>query len=62
MANGKWVRGGRDKGMDSALWVVQGVAGTRRQACRRVPALMAPVFSVALVHFVCRRNSRNSGW
>ncbi len=27
MANGKWVRGGRDKGMDSALWVVQGMPG-----------------------------------
>jgi len=24
MANGKWVRGGRGKGMDSALWVMQG--------------------------------------
>jgi len=23
MANGKWVRGGRDQGMDSALWVMQ---------------------------------------
>ena len=62
MANGKWVRGGRDKGMDSALWVVQGVAGMRRQACRRIPALMALVFAVALIHFVCRRNSRNKGW
>ena len=24
MANGKWVRGGEGKGMDSALWVMQG--------------------------------------
>jgi hypothetical protein len=46
MANGKWVRGGRAKGMDSALWLSKGngTAGTRRQACRRVPALMALVF------------------
>ena len=64
MANGKWVRGGRDKGMDSALWLSRRErdAGTRRQACRRVPALMALVFAVALIHFVCRRNSRNKGW
>ena len=31
MANGKWVRGmdkgGRAKGMDSALWVMQGMPG-----------------------------------
>ena len=38
MANGKWVIGGRVKGMDFALWVMQGTARTRRQACRRVPA------------------------
>ena len=56
------VKGGRAKGMESALWVMQGMPGTRRQACRRVPALMALVFAVALLHFVCRRNSRNSGW
>ena len=27
MANGKWVRGGKGKGMDSALWVMQGMPG-----------------------------------
>ncbi len=38
MANGKWVRGVRAKGMESALWVMQGTPGMRRQACRRIPA------------------------
>ena len=33
MANGKWVRGGRDKGMDSALWVMQGADGSRVCVC-----------------------------
>ena len=27
MAKGKWVRGGRAKGMDSALWMMQGGMG-----------------------------------
>ena len=35
MANGKWVRGGRDQGMDSALWVVQG-------DCRNAAASLPP--------------------
>lgn len=38
MAKGNGLRGGRDNGMESALWVMQGTAGTRRRACRRVPA------------------------
>jgi hypothetical protein len=46
--------------MDSALWLSKGkgTAGTQRPAGRRVPALMAPVFAVALIHFVCCKNSR----
>ncbi len=58
MANGKWVRGmdkgGRAKGMESALWLTKGNgdAGTRGQACPRVPALMALVFVCAAPIFV----------
>ncbi len=33
MGKGEW-----DKGMESALWVLQGMPGMRRQACRRIPA------------------------
>jgi len=65
MANGKWLRGGKGKGMDSALWLSKGKRNRRVAAASLPPqlgALMAPVFAVARVHFVCLRNSRNSGW
>jgi len=53
---------GRGKGMASALWVVQG-------DCRYAAASLPPrnganvfAFAVVLLHYVCRRNSRKSGW
>jgi hypothetical protein len=30
MANGQWVRDGRDKGMESALWLLKGEGMPRR--------------------------------
>ena len=65
MVKGKWVKGERAKGMDSALWLSKGKRNRRVAAASLPPqlgALMAPVFAVAWVHFVCLRNSRNSGW
>jgi len=50
--------------MVSALWLPKGkgTAVTRQPAGRRVTALMTLVFAIALLHFVCRRNSRNKVW
>jgi hypothetical protein len=68
VANREWIkemgqgRKGQGNGFRPVVNEREWEAGTRRQACRRVPALMALVFAVALLHFVCRRNSRKSGW
>jgi hypothetical protein len=64
MANGEWVRGGKGKGMDSALWLSKGKRN-RRDAAASLPSRLGAnvfVYAVARVHFVCRRNSRKSGW
>jgi hypothetical protein len=53
---GEWVRG-MDKRNGVRPVDAAREAGTRRQACRRVPALMALVF-VGAVSFVCYGNSR----
>jgi hypothetical protein len=51
-----------DKGMDSALWVMQGdCQGRGGKLAFRVPGANVFAFAVVLLHFVCLRNSRKSG-
>ena len=66
METNQWIRrmakGGRVKEMESALGVMQGDCRDAAASLPQRPGANVFVFAVARVHFVCRRNSRKSGW